>query len=139
MLEDSQKLIAAGKTQRWDVIKWTVGLNMGLATAAAIFLNKTPPPAIPTKGPLLILLFSIIIAGVGLSLVLHYFDRMTNARDDAQQIAEYMKKRDIDLAAMTAKAYRQGDAGYDRREKRAFIVAIAASILPAAIAWIALS
>jgi hypothetical protein len=34
ILDDIRKLIAAGKSQRWDVIKWVVALNAALATAS---------------------------------------------------------------------------------------------------------
>ena len=34
-LDDQRRLIAAGKVQRWDVIKWAVTVNVALATAAA--------------------------------------------------------------------------------------------------------
>jgi hypothetical protein len=38
-LDDYRRLIAAGKTQRWDVIKWAVTINMAL-TAASIALRQ---------------------------------------------------------------------------------------------------
>jgi hypothetical protein len=34
MLDDHRRLIAAGKTQRWDVVKWAVTINMALAAAS---------------------------------------------------------------------------------------------------------
>ena len=34
-LEDCRRLIAAGKVQRWDVVKWGVTVNVALATAVA--------------------------------------------------------------------------------------------------------
>ena len=34
ILEDHRKLIAAGKSQRWDVIKWAVTINVALTTAS---------------------------------------------------------------------------------------------------------
>src|SRR5260370_32407457 len=33
-LADHQRLIAAGKTQRWDVVKWAVTVNLALVAAA---------------------------------------------------------------------------------------------------------
>jgi len=32
--DDDRRLIAAGKTYRWDVVKWAVTVNMGLAGAS---------------------------------------------------------------------------------------------------------
>jgi hypothetical protein len=34
-LDDCRRLIAAGKMQRWDVVKWGVTVNTALAAAAA--------------------------------------------------------------------------------------------------------
>jgi hypothetical protein len=34
ILDDQRKLIAAGKSQRWDVIKWALMINVALATAS---------------------------------------------------------------------------------------------------------
>jgi hypothetical protein len=28
LLQDQQRLIAAGKVQRWDVVKWTIAVNL---------------------------------------------------------------------------------------------------------------
>jgi hypothetical protein len=39
-LEDQRRLIAAGKAQRWDVVKWGVSINLGLATVAAVAGSK---------------------------------------------------------------------------------------------------
>ena len=33
-LDDHRRLIAAGKSQRWDVVKWAVTINMALAAAS---------------------------------------------------------------------------------------------------------
>ena len=35
-LENCRRYIAAHKTQRWDVVKWGVSVNLALAVAAAI-------------------------------------------------------------------------------------------------------
>jgi hypothetical protein len=34
LLQDQQRLIAAGKVQRWDVVKWTIAVNLALGTAS---------------------------------------------------------------------------------------------------------
>ena len=41
-LDDCRKLIAAGKVQRWEVVKWGVAVNVGLATAAAALGRNIP-------------------------------------------------------------------------------------------------
>jgi hypothetical protein len=40
-LDDIRKLIAAGKSQRWEVTKWAVGLNIALATAS-VAIDREP-------------------------------------------------------------------------------------------------
>jgi hypothetical protein len=39
-LEDARRLIATAKAQRWDVLKWAVALNVGLAGAVIIKSDK---------------------------------------------------------------------------------------------------
>jgi protein-S-isoprenylcysteine O-methyltransferase Ste14 len=39
-LDDQRRLIAAGKVQRWDVVKWAVTVNVALATAATLIQFK---------------------------------------------------------------------------------------------------
>ena len=41
ILDDDRKLIAAGKSQRWDVIKWAVTVNVALATASIIAVRES--------------------------------------------------------------------------------------------------
>ncbi len=43
-LDDCRRLIAAGKVQRWDVVKWGVTVNTALGAAAA-----TPAVSIPRQ------------------------------------------------------------------------------------------
>jgi hypothetical protein len=104
-LDDQRRLIAAGKVQRWDVVKWGVTVNVALATAAA---------AIPFKGALdvcgLAVPFSLIpfllavaVAFVSLVLVLYYNKGTSDARNDATHLVNQMKDRDIDYARIVGK------------------------------------
>jgi hypothetical protein len=61
-LEDQRRLIAAGKAQRWDVIKWGVSINLGLATVAAVAGSK------PDGKP-------IVIVGASMALQTVNFER----------------------------------------------------------------
>jgi hypothetical protein len=53
MLDNRQGMIAAGKLQRWDVVKWTVTVNVALAAAGIAFwlsghsVMSTPCPLYP--------------------------------------------------------------------------------------------
>ena len=73
LLQDQQRLIAAGKVQRWDVVKWTTAVNLALATASV---------SIGTGGGLFFL-SAVFVALAGGALVYHYNRRMTGARRDA--------------------------------------------------------
>ena len=41
-LDDCRRLIAAGKVQRWDVVKWGPAINIGLATVTATLQHNIP-------------------------------------------------------------------------------------------------
>jgi hypothetical protein len=50
ILEDTRKLIAAGKVQRWDVVKWAVSVNIGLATVASALPKAVTCPVSSDHG-----------------------------------------------------------------------------------------
>jgi hypothetical protein len=66
-LDDNRKLIAAGKIQRWDVVKWGFTVNVALATVAAAF--RTHYRAYFG--------LAVAVAIASCYLVLHYNRRMT--------------------------------------------------------------
>src|SRR5262245_21877900 len=71
---DNQRLIAAGKVQRWEVLKWVTTVNIALATASAV---------ISREGTVLVWQFflaTVVMAVVGLLLLWHYNNRITGAR-----------------------------------------------------------
>ncbi len=39
-LSDCQRLIAAFRAQRWDVVKWGAAINVGLAAASLSYANS---------------------------------------------------------------------------------------------------
>jgi hypothetical protein len=86
-LDDIRKLIAAGKAQRWDVTKWIVGLNAGLATASVAINQKAAAFGI--------LGIAILLAVIGIALVIVYSARMTSARNDALAAYEWLTKAGI--------------------------------------------
>ena len=64
LLQDQQRLIAAGNVQRWDVVKWTIAVNLALATASV---------SIGTAGAgIIIVVFAVLVALGGWLLVHHY-------------------------------------------------------------------
>jgi hypothetical protein len=76
-LEDSRRLIAAAKVQRWEVLKWAVALNAAVAGAAAI------NPSRFTAGWGCFAALSIAVVGWGLVLFLSL--RARGARRDSAQ------------------------------------------------------
>jgi hypothetical protein len=126
-LDDHRRLIAAGKAQRWDVTKWTIGINAGLATASIAI--KQPPAAI------LLACFSLVVAGIGIYLVCVYTGRMTSTRNDAIRLLGFLTKAGIrceDISGKDATSTRTWE--HDRPEIKALIIAMLLSCVPP---WIA--
>lgn len=128
LLQDQQRLIAAGKVQRWDVVKWVVAVNLGLATAS-IGIGKSAG---------LFFLFSLLVAAAGGYLVYHYNNRMTGARSDSDTTTAYFRDRGIDLSKIASQERIGGRAlsMYDAEELYIFGYIIGASVLPSFFAWV---
>lgn len=124
ILDDIRKLIAAGKSQRWDVIKWAVALNIALATAS-IALKQTGHPA----GWWLFVL-ACFVAVVGLLLVLHYNCRMTHARNDLVKTENYLKDNGVNWKGITGSEPSEVDYFYDKQELLIFPGVLLLSIVP---------
>jgi hypothetical protein len=82
-LDDHRKLVAVLKSQRWEIVKWAVSLNVALATASF---------AMKGAGQHLFSL-SAGVAFISLVLVLHYNSRLNNTRTDAVEIQKYLMAR----------------------------------------------
>jgi hypothetical protein len=132
LFQDQQRLIAAGKVQRWDVVKWTVAVNLALATASV---------GIGTAGAgIIIVVFTVLVALGGWVLVRHYNRQVTGARRDADKIVAYFRDDGIDLSKIIPVAQDRADRPpemYDAEELYMFGSIIALSILPALLAWLA--
>ena len=122
ILEDSRKLIAAGKIQRWDVVKWGVSVNLALTVAAAA-------PALADFRPYLLLL-SAGVAAASWGLVLHYNRRMTRVRDQAVTVVSWLRHKGVDYDAITGQStqddYSVGES-YDLQEFFMFLAILVAS------------
>jgi hypothetical protein len=126
LLQDQQRLIAAGNVQRWDVVKWTIAVNLALATASV---------GIGTAGAgIMIVVFTVLVALGGWVLVRHYNRRITGARGDADKVTAYFRDAGVDLSKIIPVA--QDRAAYDAEELYIFGSIIALSILPALLAWL---
>jgi hypothetical protein len=121
-LDDYRAVIAAGKVQRWDVVKWAVALNLGLTTAA-VALNGSQP---------LFFVLSVGVAFVAVCLVFHYNRRMTGARQSATKLFDKVAEDCLDVREVEKdpRQYTQKLFFYDRQELVFFVVIIAASLVP---------
>jgi hypothetical protein len=123
-LEDQRRLIAAGKAQRWDVVKWGVSINLALATVAAVAGSKPDGKAIVSVSMVLFALAWVIV-GVCFLLIWHYNRRMLFARQTAVTIVNYFKQDNIDYNALF-KIDLQGEYSkgwrFDKEELIVFII-----------------
>jgi hypothetical protein len=81
-LDDCRRLIAAGKLQRWDVVKWSVTVNLALAAVSISHVGATIP---------LFILAAAVSLGGGL-LAWHYNSRMTGARQTAADLVKKLNR-----------------------------------------------
>jgi len=113
-LDDQRRLIAAGKVQRWDVVKWGVTVNVALATATAAIPFEGAFDLLGLAMPFSLIPFglAVVVALISWRLVLHYNRRTTGARDDVTRLVCQMKKKGIDydsiLGANVASEYSKG-------------------------------
>jgi hypothetical protein len=121
ILDDTRKLIAALKLQRWDLLKWTVSVNVGLATASALF----------QKAPGQVLVFACIVDMLSLCMMLHYFCRLTNTRNDGVRTDRYLIRNGVRLPTVTGIRPKRYTLDYEWQELSLFTIVIFASVVPA--------
>jgi hypothetical protein len=121
-LDDYRAVIAAGKIQRWEVLKWAVAINIGLAAAAAALPNAR----------LASLILSCLVAFAGLLLIWFYNRRMTGAREISGRLEGQIAKIGIDFRAIEDDPRRARDKSvlYDLEELVIFALIILASVAP---------
>jgi hypothetical protein len=133
-LEDCQRLIAAGKVQRWEVVKWAVTTNLALATASILPIIRL------AHFGWLILIFSVLVAAAGGYLVFHFNRRMTGARDNATRVKTYLSDNKVDLSSLEEPPSKdrasRTPSMYDAEELYIFGYVIAGSMIPSFLAWI---
>jgi len=89
VIDDDRRLIAAGKTYRWDVVKWAVTVNMGLAGASVVLKQNEN-----AKGLFCLLAVGVVILS-GL-LLWEINRRMTKARNDSLKPLNFLIKPNYD-------------------------------------------
>jgi hypothetical protein len=128
-LQDCQRYIAAGKVQRWEVMKWAVSVNLILTTAAlATSASKWA-----------MFIFCVFVSGVSIYLLHHYNWRMTKVRSRVQSIVDLLyidhpniKKFDGDEPYSTDLEKLKE---HDKQEMTLFFWVIALSAIPAFCVW----
>lgn len=126
-LDDARRIVESGKGRCWEVFKWTVALNIILATAA--FTQAKPPIA---SNALFILAF--IVALMGCFLIGHYDRRMTKARDRSRNLVEWLRANAIDIFAIMGETKLIPAAAKDEHERRFFYIGIAVSLIAVVVA-----
>ena len=123
---DARALIAAGKIQRWEVVKWSVAVNVALA--AASFASG--------KAQVFMFCAAMAIAVFGLILLFHYNLRMTQARERLTNLYKHLSTV-TDINEIGGATYdRKKERAYDFTELLIFSLAIGLSAIPALIAWL---
>jgi hypothetical protein len=121
VFDDTRSLIAALKVQRWEVLKWGVTINIGLAAASAGFHHS----------PKAFVWFAILMAAFCLILILYYNLRMTRTRTRLTELHNYIRENVIDLKAATGQDYgKVKSTNYDKEELIIYTAITAASVLP---------
>ena len=93
-IDDSRRLIEAGKGRRWEVFKWAVAINL-LLVPIAYTHQKFPFPAV---------VFDIISGAsslMAITLILHYDRRIDGARMRFHGLVQWIAANVIDISAVT--------------------------------------
>jgi hypothetical protein len=128
ILEDHRKLIAAGKSQRWDVIKWAVTINVALTTASIALQGHE-------NAAKRLFWLALMVAVIACGLVLHYNNRMKNTRNDSVTPEAYLANNGVDFLAITGRRSEQVSWLYDWQELAIFTAILVLSVVPTWVVW----
>jgi hypothetical protein len=131
VIDDHRRLIAAGKTHRWDMVKWAVTVNMALA-GASVTLRQQDANA---KGLFCLLAFGVAILSV--LLMWEITRRMTAARNASLVPEKFLIEQGVDVVRVTGNRPPQTyELSYDKQELRIYVSILLASALPAFFLWL---
>jgi len=139
VLNDHRRLIAAGKTHRWDIVKWAVTINVTLAGASVTLVKLQQTESHMTLSPQLMFLWiAAVVFMLAVWLMWEVTRRMTAARNDARTTLIYLAGKQIDIRAVTGREVppKPYDKSYDRQESRIYIAIVLASVVPAFAVWL---
>jgi hypothetical protein len=131
VIDDIRRLIAAGKTQRWDIVKWAVTINMALAAASIAVKQRN----VNAEEPLFwFAVVTVVIAGF---LMWEVTRRMTATRNDSLLLEKYLRENNINLSAITGKSSPERyKLYYDKGELTVYMLILIVSMLPALLVWL---
>ena len=119
VIDDHRRLIAAGKTHRWDIVKWAVTINVALAGASVTLVKLQSQASTPISNQLMFFLIAVGVFLLTICLMWEVTRRMTAARNDSRKPLEYLARKQIDVLAVTGEGvpppYPQN---YDWQESR---------------------
>jgi len=129
LFDDRRALIAAGKVQRWEVVKWAVTANFALGAASAGIQKGLHG---------LFFVFSVVISIMAVALLWHYNSRVTQVRASQSSINAFLTDNVIDVSKVGSENFVQMKTSeYDYQEMRMFYGASVFSILPTLLSWAA--
>jgi len=130
VIDDHRRPIAAGKTHRWDMVKWAVTVNIALA-GASVTLGQQAGNA---KWVFWVLAFGLVILSV--LLMWEITRRMTAVRNDSLVPEKFLIDQGVNVVRITGNTPPQRyELSYDKQELRIYVLILLASALPAFLVW----
>jgi hypothetical protein len=121
LFDDRRALIAAGKIQRWEVMKWVVTANFTLGAVSAA----------TRQFHLLFTVFAGLIVVIGLALLWHHNLRITQYRQSLASVNTFIRENVIDLNMIGKTVFdRAKDVNHDDREMYLFYGTTLLSVFP---------
>jgi len=121
LFDDRRNLLAAGKIQRWELVKWAVTANVALGAASGSIREM--------QG--MFLAYAVLIAVMALILLWHYNQRMTLVRKSLANVNTFIRNNIIDLNVIGLSKFDEPKPEtHDDREMYLFGGAIILSIFP---------
>jgi hypothetical protein len=131
VLDDHRRLIAAGKTHRWDIVNWAVTINTALAGASVTLKHQ--------GGNATELFWWLALGVVILSVCLMWeiTRRMTVMRNDSRAPEKFLSEHGINVVRITGKEPpEEYKLNYDKQELRIYGLILLASAAPAFVLWL---
>jgi len=120
-LDDYRGVVAAGKVQRWDVLKWAVAVNLGFATASVVW---------DQKAPWLFFALTLAVVTAGIGLIFYYTLRMTRTRELMAKLADKLAEDCLDVRKVEKEQRDPKSFCYDKEELILFPTVIVLSAIP---------